>query len=335
MPAADISVTGARAGVSLPLTNLAQGVVQPEFVFKLLYPLARVGEYGGATIRFDESVYDAVVDSRADGGAYPEIQSGYTGGTFKLDFGGLSYVVPNKRLIQMEKLGINFGQIAVEQLVNKVGLAHEIQCAAIAANPASYLPANRITLSAGSRFGDAATDPDPIIRAGKTAIANQIGLEPNVGVMGRAVFDALATKYSKNFTTSMATTGPGLRHQLSLNDLAAIFGFERLAICDAIVNGSGNVKTKVFGNHFVMGRTNPNALNADSLPYKPTGAVNIAQPSFGYTYVLDGHPQVLAPWEDKATRSQVYQIDFDRQVQTVGVNASNLITYGYLIQSAA
>jgi hypothetical protein len=334
MPVADISVQGARAGVSLPLTNLAQGVVQPEFVMKLLYPLARVGEYGGATIRFDDSVYDAVIDNRADGSDYPEVQSAYSGGTYKLDFGGLSYLVPAKRKAQMISLGMNPGEIAVGQLVNKAALAHEIQCATVATTLATYATTNRVTLTSGNRFSDSAVDPDAIIRTGKTAIVNQMGLEPNVMILGRSVFDVLCSRYSRNFTTTMATNGPGLRQQLNVDDLANIFGFRRVAICDAIVNQAGGTRGKVFGNHVVMARTNDLALNADSLPYKPQGMISTVQPSFGYTYVLDGHPQILAPWEDKKTRSDVYQIDFDRQVQTVGTNSAGEATYGYFIQTA-
>lgn len=325
---------GARAGVSLPLTKLAQGVVQPEFVMKLLYPLARVGEYGGATIRFDDSIYDAVVDNRADGANYPEIQSGYAGGTYKLENGGLSYPVPRKRRDQMINLGMNPAEIATTQLINKAALAHEIQCAQVATNPATYAATNRIALTAGNRFSDTAVDPDALIRTGKTAIVNQMGLEPNVMILGRSVFDVLCTRYSRNFTTTMATTGPGLRQQLNVNDLANIFGFRRVAICDAIVNQAGGARGKVFGSHVVMVRTNEMALNEDALPYKPQGQVSNVQPSFGYTYVLDGHPQVLAPFEDKRVRADIYQIDFDRQVQTVGVNSANEATYGYFIQNA-
>lgn len=334
MPTAGLSVQEARAGVSLPLTNLAQGVVQPKFVMPLLYPLARVSEYGGATIRFDDSIYDAVIDNRADGANYPEVQFGYSGGVYKLEFGGLSIPIPHKRRDQMIRMGINPGEIAVGQLINKVGLAHEIQCATVAVNPATYAASNRVILGSGSRFGDATVDPDPIIRTGKSAIANQIGLDPNIMIIGRNVLDVLCARYAKNFTSSVATTGPGLRQQLNTDDLAAIFGFDKIAVCDAIFNQAGGARGKVFGNHVVMARTNEAAIGGTPLPYKPQGNISMVQPSFGYTYVIDGHPQVFAPFEDKRVRSDIYQIDFDRQVQTVGTNQAGEAIYGYLIQNA-
>ena len=309
--------------------------MQPEFVMKILYPLAEVPTYGGTTIQFDDTVYEAANDQRADGAAYNEVQSGYTGGTFKLGMGGLRYVVTHKRRKEMENLNINWGAMAASTLANKAGLAHEMECAIASTTFGNYASTHRIALSAGSRFGDASVDPDPIIRAGKTAIANRIGLEPNVGVMGRAVFDALCTKYAKNFTTSMATTGPGLRQQLSLPDLAVIFGLQKMVICDANVKVAGGAMSKVFGNHLVLARVHPQALTGDALPYKPTGQINIVEPSFGYTYVMQGHPSMYAPWEDKHTKSMIYDLDFDRQVRNIGADAAGALTYGYLIQNAA
>jgi hypothetical protein len=328
----DISLQGARAGVSLPLTNLALGTVQPEFVMRLLFPLAEVATYGGTVIQFDAADYEDVIDDRADDTSYPEIQSGYNGKAFKLNTKGMRYRVPDKRRKEMENLRINWGQKAVSSLMNKAGLRHEIEAATLATNLALYNTNNRVTLAAGSRFGDAATDPDPIIRAGKSAVANQIGLEPNVAVIGRYVFDALASKYSKNFTST--NTAPGMRSQLSLETLAGIYGFKRVVICDAIVKRSG-VKQKVFGNHFVMGYANPAGVNGDNLPYKPDGAIDMVTPAFGYTYVMQGQPAVQVPWYDKDRKATVYDLDFDRQVITTGVDETNLITHGYIIANAA
>lgn len=328
----DISLQGARAGVSLPLTNLAQGVVQSEYVMRLLFPLAEVGTYGGTVIQFDDSDYEDVDDSRADDTPYPEIQAGYEGKPFKLDTKGLRYRVPDKRRKEMENLRINWGQKAAQSLISRAGLRHEIQSAALATNVALYNANNRITLSSGSRFGDASTDPDPIIRAGKSAISDQIGLEPNVAIMGRRVFDALAAKYSRNFTST--STSPGLKPQLTLETLAQIFGFRRVAICDAIVKRNG-VRQKVFGNHLVMAYSNPNGLDGDNLPYVPNGQIDTVTPAYGYTYVMQGQPAIQTPWYDKDRKATIYDMDFDRQVVLTGVDGSSLITHGYIIASAA
>lgn len=330
MPA-DISLLGARATVSLPLTNLAQKSAQAAYVMKLLFPLAEVGTYGGTTIQFDESGYEDVDDTRADDAPYPEIQSGYEGKPFKLGTKGLRYRVTDKRRKEMENLSINWGDMAVSELMTKAGLRHEIESAVRASTFANYANTNRATLTAGNRFSDASVDPEPLIRTGKDSIANQIGIDANVCIMGQMVFSALATKYSKTFT-SVGTT-PGIRSQLTKAAFADIYGFARVEVCNAIVTRNG-VKGKAFGNHLVMAYTNPAALNGNIISYQPNGAINPMVGSYGYTYVMKDHPRMYEPWYDKDRKATIFDLDFDRQVQNTGVNAAGQITYGYLIENA-
>jgi hypothetical protein len=256
----------------------------------------------------------------------------------KLNTKGLSYRVPDKRRREMENLRINWGEIAANTLMSRGGNRHEIEAAAKATTVANYATTNRVTLSAGSRFSDANVDPDPIIRTGKDAVANMIGMEPNVAVVGRQVFSALATKYSRTFT-SVGTT-PGIRPQLTLMALAQLYGFRKVACCDAIVKVN-KVRTKVFGNHMVMGYTNPLALPNDDMseglpiPFSPNGAINILTPAYGYTLVYKDNPQVYSPYYDNDRGATVYKMDFDRQVVNSGVDEAGLITHGYLIRDAA
>jgi hypothetical protein len=330
MPA-DISLLGARATVSLPLTNLAQKSAQAAYVMRLLFPLAEVGTYGGTTIQFDESGYEDVDDTRADDAPYPEVQSGYEGKPFKLSTKGLRYRVPDKRRTEMANLNINWGEMAVSELISRAGLRHEVEAATRAGTFANYATTNRVSLTSGNRFSDASIDPEPLLRAGKDAIANQIGVDSNVAIMGQMVFSALAAKYSKTFT-SVGTT-PGIRSQLTKAAFADIYGFERVEICNAIVTRNG-VKGKAFGNHLVMAYTNPSALSGNIITYQPNGAINPMVGSYGYTYVMKDHPRMYEPWTDKDRKATVFDLDFDRQIQNTGVNSDGLITYGYLIENA-
>ncbi|NJR38535.1 MAG: hypothetical protein HC781_06410 [Leptolyngbyaceae cyanobacterium CSU_1_4] len=334
----DISITGARAGVNIALTNLAQGFVQPSYVMRLLYPLDEVATYGGTVLQFDDSMYDDVSDDRGDDTPYPEIQSGYEGKPFKLNTKGLSYRVPDKRRKEMENLRINWGNLASNSLMTRAGLRHEIEGAVKATTVANYAATNRITLSAGNRFGDANVDPDLIIRTGKDSCADQIGVEPNVSVIGRRVFSALANKYARTFTA--VGTNPGIRPQLTLMALAQMYGFRKVAVCDAIVK-VGGARTKVFGNHMVMAYTNPAALPTDDvsegllIPFRPSGAIDVMTPAYGYTYSFEGNPLMYSPYYDNDRGATVYKLDFDRQVVNSGVNDAGLITHGYLIRDAA
>jgi hypothetical protein len=327
-----LSVQGSRLGINLVLTNLAQGVIQPEFVMRLLYPLVEVADYGGQTVEFDDSDYLEVRDDRDDDTPYAEIQDSYFGRPFTLNTKGLSYRVGDKKANAMNVLRINWGQRAANRLIKRGGLMHEIEAAVAATTPARYDPANRITLTTGGQFNNAGVDPDPIIRTGKSVVAGQIGVDPNVMLLGREVFDTLASRYSTTFTST--NTSPGLRDQLTEEKLAAIYGFQRVRVCNALrkVNGA---RQRIFGKHLVMGYTNPAALNGDTIPFKTGGAVDFEEPSYGYTYVYRGNPLMYNPYYDNDRGSTVYKMDFDRKVVQTGVNKdTSLITHGYAVFNA-
>ncbi|MGA7933273.1 MAG: hypothetical protein WCA35_06975 [Kovacikia sp.] len=327
-----LSLQDSRAGVSLPLTNLVQGYTQPDLVMRLLFPLAETGAYGGTTVQFDDSTYDEVDDTRDDDTSYPEVEWGYSGQPYKLNTKGLSWRLGDKKRAEMDNLNLNWGQIGSDMLMGKAGLKHEIEAATIATNPALYATTNRITISGGDQWNNADTDPDPIIRRGRSAVADQCGREPQVAVIGRYVFDSLASKYSGNFTS--VGTNPGVKPQLTLQTLAQIYGFQQIEICDAIVK-RGGVKTKLFGNHMVMGVVNPAAINGNRLPYRPNGQINAITPSYGYTYVYRNNPLMYQPYYDNDRSATVYKLDFDRKVVVTGKDEqSNLITFGYLIANA-
>lgn len=328
-----VSVVQARLGINLPLTNLAYRVIQPQFGFgKIFYPLATVGSYGGQIIAFDESIYEDVVDDRADGADYPEIQEGYAGRPFKLKFKGLMYKIPDKRRNEMANLRINWGRLAVDSLMKRAGLRHNLEAIALATNINNYATTHRITLSLGSQFNEAGVDPDPVIRTACTRIAESVGVMPNAIGLSLYSFNALATKYAQNFTST--NTAPGLRQQLTAETLAGIFGVDRV-IVDKTIRKVNGTKQFAMGKDIVIGYVNPKGLNGDALPYRPDSDINMMEPAFGYTYVYDRNPLIYDPGRNEEKGYTYYKMDFDRSVENVGVQeGTNLIESGYLIKNA-
>lgn len=324
------SLYESRLGINMPLTNLAQGYVQADYVMKLLYPLAEVNDFGGQIVSFDDSAYEEIDDDRADGTDYPEIEDSFSGKPFQLKTKGIKYKLPDKKRAQMENLRINWGEMASQAVMGRAGLMHEIQSATVATTVANYAATNRITLSSGSQLNEASVDPDPVIRTAKSAVSGQIGVDPNVAIFGQDAFDAFATKYARNFTN---TAPEGLRQQLTEDILASIFGLRRVRICKAIRKVAG-VRTRIMAKDIILGYTNPAALEADRLPYRPTGQINIMQPSYGYTYVYRNNPLMYDPGRNEEKGYTFYKLDFDREVVNTGVDESGKIISGYLIKNA-
>jgi hypothetical protein len=76
------------------------------------------------------------------------------------------------------------------------------------------------------------------------------------------------------------------------------------------------VASDVWGNNVVLAYTN-------------LGSANAEEPSFGYTYTLDGNPLVEQTYWDASTKSWVYPVNYERVPVLSG------ITSGYLIQNPA
>jgi hypothetical protein len=338
MPIGPTGLQDARLGINLPLTNLAQGFTQPSAVMKLLFPLADVASYGGQIIQFDDSVYDDVDDNRDDDTPYPEIQSSYSGRPYQLITKGLSYRVPDKRRKEMENLGLNWGEIAKNAVMGKFALRHEIEAASVATTAANYIAGGTVadptlgttlTGGAGSYFTDAAINPINVVRRAKTSVAMRTGVDPNVAIMGRDVFDGLAARYANAFTSSFDP-----RATLTEEMLANLFGLARVAVCDALVRtNTAQALNRVFGKHMVLGYTNPKALEADRLPYRPIGSITPMEMAYGYTLVMDGNPLMYDPYYDNERGATVYKGDFDRRVVNPSVDGSSKITAGYLLQN--
>lgn len=340
----DTSLTAARAGVSMPLTTIAQGF-RPgkKRVMPLLFPLVETATYGGTILSFDDSAYEDVDDARADDTPYPELKFGYEGKPYKLDTKGLQVRIGDKRRREMGNLKINWGKIATDLLMDQATLKHEIQAAAIATTVGNYATANRVTLTAGNQFNDS-IDPLAAIQVAKTVISDQADEEPNIGIIGRDVYDAfMRNPFIKEHTLQNVSLAERTRAmggemstsvgQVSLQMLAALFGLERLEVCNAkrLVNG---VKTRVFGKHMVLAYTNSRALSGSRLPYQVNGSINSMEPAMGYTFVMEGNPLMYTPHRDEDRKATVYTMDFDRQIAPVGVDAAGKIIYGYLIANA-
>jgi len=322
------SLREAGLNINVPLTNIAQGVRQPQFVMRDLFPMVEVGTDNGQIIRFDESVYEEIDDTRADDTEYPEVQDGYKGQAFELNIKGFSYRVGDKKARRMENLRVNWGQRAQMRMMDRAGLKHEIEAAVAATTLNAYATTNRVTLAAGQQFNEANINPGSVIRQARSAVSGQIGMDPNVMIIGQDVFDALAENDSIKERIKYTS-----KDSLTEDMLAAFYGFASVKVCKAIVKRNG-AKQRVFGKHVVMAYTNPAGLNQSKLPYRVDGVIDNETPSFGYTYVYLNNPLAYSPYYDQDRGSTVYKLDFDRSVVRTGVDDSNLITHGFFIQNA-
>lgn len=128
------------------------------------------------------------------------------------------------------------------------------------------------------RWNDAASNPIEDIRAGKTAVLESTGFEPNTLVLGRKVFDKLIDHPDIVDRVKYGQSGVGAPAMIDVSELAKLFKVNRVLVMNAIENtaleGAANVHAFIGGKHAL-------------LVYVPASP-GLMVPTGGYTFSWSG-----------------------------------------------
>lgn len=189
------------------------------------------------------------------------------------------------RLDYREKQESDFQLEAIEtaNTMEILRLGHELRVAALVQDTATYAAGNTITLAGTAQFTDPASDPLGVVLDGKAAVRSQIVREPNVMVMGYETYRAL-----RRHPQLVGLLSTNKDRVLTLDDLKRFFEVDSIVVGKAVSSPDGNTVTDIWGDNVALIYT---AREAD-------GQRSYRVPSFGYTLVKQGWPQV-----DKYTES--------------------------------
>jgi hypothetical protein len=294
------------------LTTFVRGYSNNEMVGNLLFPDVYVGSSGGQVIEFGKEGFMLIDTQRAPGGATKRIEFGYLGKPYACENHALEALVPDElgrdaRIVP----GIDLGQNAVGLVFDSMALKLEYQRATKARDPAQYAGTNKVALSGATLWSAPTSNPKADVQAGRAAIRAATGKYPNVMILppgGIYKLDQhpLIRDRLKYIGADSAT--PAM--------LAQYFQVEALVEGNAVhasqLNGA---LLDVWGNDVI-------------LAYVPKSFRSQKAPSYGYTYVLAGHPNVKTPYRDENRESWIYGVKHERTPVIAGAGA------GYLIQNA-
>lgn len=294
------------------LTGIAQGYVHAQRVGNVLFPPVPVPASGGTVIEFGRESFVNYNSKRAPGGDVMRIQFGYEGKPFALENYALDTPIPREFVRDAEVVpGIDLGKQAVNTLMQSFTLTLEIQQAALATDPANY-DSNKLTLIGGDRWDDDASDPISDWEMAKEQVRGTAGIEPNRAIIGSKVFNALKRhpKIIERFKYVSAESITAIM-------LAGLLDLEKLAVGKATYVDAQNPGAgfkDCWGNAAVLG-------------YIPSQDQSMTQPSYGYTYTLNGHPFAEAPRWDGDSRSWIYGMSYERVPVLTGIAS------GFLFQT--
>lgn len=293
------------------LTTHAQGYKQATLVGLKLFPTVPVSQRGGQVIEFGKEAFTLFNARRAPGSGTKRVQFGYLGKPYALLSDSLEGVVPREHIGEAAVPGINLGQRATNNVMRSLLLALEHEQAALARNAANYSAGHKVDL-AGAKWSNPANNPSTDIEAGKEAIRASIGLYPNVVLLSAKAF--AAAKNNPHIVERFKYTS---KESITADMLANLWDVEEVVVGSAVVaDPQSGVFSDVWGNDVVMAYAAPSS-----------GSVNAEEPSYGYTYTLDGNPLVEQAYYENNAKSWMYPVTYERSPVLSGITA------GYLLQN--
>ncbi|MFM0736808.1 major capsid protein [Paraburkholderia xenovorans] len=294
------------------LTAIAQGYSNNTFVGNILFPTVPVNSRAGKIIRFGKQDFLLYNTRRAPGQNTKRVQFGYADSDFSLTDHSLEGAVPIENEEEAQAVpGIDLGQGAVRSVQNIMALGVEYEQASLARDATQYAASNKIAVAAGDRWTDPDSDPFAVVSEARETVRKQIGKRPNSAVIAPSVYAALKT-HPKTLDR-IKYTG---RDVATVELLASLFEIPNLAVGDSIYSTDGNTLTDVWGDDMVMAYTVPGSIQ------------DRGNPTYGYTYQLQGYPIVEEAYYDRNSKTWYYPVTDARKAQLVGASA------GFLIQGA-
>lgn len=288
------------------LTGIAQGYTHAQRVGHVLFPAIPVPARGGNIIEFGLESFVNYNSRRAPGANTAQIRFGYEGRPFALQQHSLDAPVPREFMQDAETVpGIDLGKQAVNTVMNSLTLSLEVEQAALASNPANYGANNKLTLTGADVWSDEASDPIGDIETAKDQVRGTCGTEPNRMVIANAGFKALKS-HPKIIERFKYTTAELVTAKM----LAGLFDLEEVAVGKTTYVEDPDAETKVFHEAWD---------NVCVLGYTPTQDAAMGQPSYGYTYTLQGHPFVEKPEWKSDNKSWVYGVTYERIPVLTGI----------------
>ncbi|MBF0614228.1 MAG: hypothetical protein G8237_04910 [Magnetococcales bacterium] len=290
------------------LTEIAQGYRHAEHVGQILFPKVPIQVSGGQVLEFGRESFKLYQVRRAPGAATRRIQFGFLGKSFALVQDSLEAQVPREYQRDASRApGVDLAQRSVAGALRALSLTLEYDQATLATNPDNYDNNHKITLSGTDQWSDGGSNPSGDIDTAREAVRSSVGIYPNTLVLSAVAFAAL-----KNHPKIVERFKYTSRESITPEMLAALWDLQTVAVGKAVAFNDAGEDIDIWGNHAI-------------LAYTPVKSSGMEDPSYGYTYTLQGHPLVEKPYYENNARSWIYPVTYERVPILTGILSGFLI----------
>lgn len=289
------------------LTSLLLGMRQGSMVAERLFPRLPQALSSVQLVKLGDERFRRYNLRRAPGTPTKRVEINFEGVTYKVNQYSVEIPMPRELLREAdESRRLNVGshldvsKMAMTTANDILGLDYEQEVAALATTPGTYDAGHVTALAAGTKWSAATGTPVTDIRAAANTIRKKIGKRPNTLTLSADAKTAVET--NAEVKSYLPNTQMGVP---TLDQLKKIFEVDEILVGEAVWKNNAGVGADVWGNNAV-------------LAYVPkiggsTADISLAEPGFGFTNVLEGHPFAETPYYEAGLKSWVYGATYERQ----------------------
>jgi hypothetical protein len=310
-----------RLNQSPVLTNLLLGMGQGTYIAEKLMPRLPQALSSITLAQIGNERFKRYNLRRAPGAETKRIEVKFEGKSYSVDQYAVEVPIPRELIREAdESRRLNVGnyldisRIAMVTADAILANDYELDVAGLARLPASYAAGQTLALAAGTKWSAATGTPVTDIRAASDVIRKKIGKRPNKLVLSADAKSALITNAEVRSYLPNTQMGPA-----TMDQLKTILEVTEIVVGDGIWVDNNDEGQDIWGNDAI-------------LAYVPMmsgsgGDISLAEPAFGFTNVIEGHPFAETPYYENNKKSWIYGATFERR-PNIAYN-----TAGFLFQN--
>lgn len=289
------------------LTNLLLGRAQGDLVAPVLFPRLPQTLTSVTVAKLGDEARRRYNLRRAPGAATKQINIKWDGQVYAIEQYAVEVPIPRELIRESDEArrlnvaaNIDISTVAMTTARDVLDLDYEIEAAEIAINPASYASGHVLSLAGATKWSATTGTPVTDIRAAANIIRRKTGKRPNKLVLSADAEVVLVVNAEVRSYLPSTQLGPATHDQLKV-----ILNVEQIVVGDATYVDAADAGHDVWGNAAILAY----------VPTIPVGSarISLAEPAFGFTSVLEGHPYSETPVYREAVKSWIYGATYERR----------------------
>ena len=297
---------GIRLNQNPILTSLLLGLGQGTMVAEKLFPRLPQALSSVALAQLGNERLKRYNLRRAPGSPTKRVDIKFDGKIYNVSQYAVEVPMPRELIREAdESRRLNVGnhldvsQIAMTTANDILGLDYELEVATLATTSGTYAGGHVTALAGATKWSAVTGTPVTDIRAAANVIRKKVGKRPNKLTLSP---DAkLAVETNAEVKTYLPSTQQGVA---TLEQLAKIFEVDEVVCGDAVWVDATDTGQDVWGNNAILAYV-PKIGGAGN-------SISLAEPAFGFTNVIEGHPFAETPYYENGLKSWVYGATFER-----------------------